>query len=178
MYIAHGTVLDEFHKGSTRLHMDLTDAINVMLWAADLSDGNPGYAEWTMFGPTAAPLINKFLEENYFDGPSDPIHSQQIYLTPSMLSRLENEYHVKPFIIKQYPGDAVVIPAGCPHQVRSLSQARATKHIIESDHLATGRQLCGCNEDCNRFRFRRKSCTNCACHGWLPNPSVGHEIGR
>ena len=132
MYIAHGTVQDEFHKGSTRIHVDLTDALNVMLWAANLSDGSSGYAEWTIFERAAAPLINKFLEENYFDGPSDPIHSQQIYLTPAMLSHLEKEYHVKPFIIKQYPGDAVVIPAGCPHQVRSLSTVNRGQRIIST----------------------------------------------
>lgn len=121
MYIANGTTQAESRHGSTRLHEDLTDAVNLMLWAGSLSDGQQGYAEWHIFDADDVPALREFLEKAGFSGPGDSIHSQQIYLTPSALDRLYNEFHVKPYLIKQYPGDAVFIPAGCPHQVHNLT---------------------------------------------------------
>ncbi|KAF7969063.1 hypothetical protein HWV62_28411 [Athelia sp. TMB] len=48
-YVAQGTKQDDEHSGSTVLHMDLTSAVNVMIWCADLAPGTPGYAVWHIF---------------------------------------------------------------------------------------------------------------------------------
>jgi lysine-specific demethylase 3 len=37
-----------------------------------------------------------------------------------MLKRLKSDCDVEPFVIIQYLGDAVFIPAGAPHQVRNI----------------------------------------------------------
>jgi hypothetical protein len=120
MYCAYASVPDNDHHGSTKLHMDLTDAQNIMLFAAKFpADGKPGGADWDLFKPEDADAIREFLRaECGFQGPEDPIHSQTVYLTPEMLDVLWKKYGVKPYKITQYAKQSVCIPAGCAHQVR------------------------------------------------------------
>ena len=117
MYNATETVPDDSHHGSTKLHMDVMDALNRMLWAADSQDGKPGCAKWHIFDAIDAPLLCKFAIERGFTNLGDPIHSQMIHLNPQLLKRLFEEYRIRPYTIFQYPGDVVFIPAYCAHQV-------------------------------------------------------------
>ncbi|CAA7050954.1 unnamed protein product [Microthlaspi erraticum] len=49
-----------------------------------------------------------------------PIHDQCFYLTRYHIMRLKEEYGIEPWTFVQKLGDAVLIPVGCPHQVRNL----------------------------------------------------------
>ncbi|KAK3159548.1 hypothetical protein QOZ80_2AG0151450 [Eleusine coracana subsp. coracana] len=49
-----------------------------------------------------------------------PIHDQSFYLTSKHKRELKEEYGVEPWTFEQKLGEAVFIPAGCPHQVRNL----------------------------------------------------------
>ncbi|KAL5170641.1 Lysine-specific demethylase JMJ25 [Glycine soja] len=49
-----------------------------------------------------------------------PIHDQVFYLTSYHKSKLKEEFGVEPWTFIQNLGEAVFIPAGCPHQVRNL----------------------------------------------------------
>jgi JmjC domain, hydroxylase len=119
-YNALASVQDNYHSGSTKLHKDLTDAVNVMLWASELAKDVPGCALWHIFPAVTSRIINEFLRRQGFKGLGDLIHLQQVYLTPALLDLLFKETGVRPWAILQQPGDAVYIPAGCAHQVRPL----------------------------------------------------------
>ncbi|KAI0058397.1 Clavaminate synthase-like protein [Artomyces pyxidatus] len=126
MYIAHGTsnLPSEDCRGSTRLHLDLTSAVNLALYAGKTIDGAPGYALWHLFPPSSLGRVRDYIRKDV-DSKStgDPIHNQETYLTPSMLHVLAEEYGVTPYTIHQYPGQAVFIPAGCAHQVSNQADA-------------------------------------------------------
>jgi lysine-specific demethylase 3 len=105
-------------KGSTRLHMDMADAVNVMLHAAQTPDGKPGSAAWDLFRAEDSVKIRQFLRKK-FKGQfqNDPIHSQLFYLDSDSRKELYEELGVMSYRVYQYPGDAIFIPAGCAHQV-------------------------------------------------------------
>lgn len=117
MYNSYMTTIDNTHHGSTQLHQDLTDALNLMVWTA----GTIG-AVWHIFLPEDTAKVTQFIEDNtslcgYDPTNGHPIHSQQVYLTPFLLNLLFVNCNVRPFVIFQLAGHIVVIPAGCLHQV-------------------------------------------------------------
>jgi hypothetical protein len=115
IYMALASKQIDGYSGSTRLHCDLCDAINIMVY----SEPPTGAALWHIFKISDVAKIRAYLCGN-FNHPSqdDPIHSQRYYLGPTNLAELRDVYDVVPFTIHQTVGESVFIPAGCPHQVR------------------------------------------------------------
>ncbi|QRV72004.1 JmjC domain, hydroxylase [Ceratobasidium sp. AG-Ba] len=111
-------------QGSTRLHMDMADAVNIMMYANNCKDGKPGTAVWDIFQAADADKIRDYLRR-HFDSKTtkyrDPIHSQMFYLDSDHRRRLFEEEGVYSWRIYQRPGEAVFIPAGCAHQVCNLA---------------------------------------------------------
>lgn len=139
-------------KGTTRLHMDMADAVNVMLYAAPTPDGAPGCAVWDVYDASDAGKIRDFLK-NKFKGKfqNDPIHSQMFYLDCDLRKELYDEFGVKSYRVYQNPGDVVFIPAGCAHQARcfSLEPILATRTLTQL--RMSGVQFSRLHEDRDRF---------------------------
>lgn len=123
-------------KGTTNLHLDLTDAMNIMLFSAGgtlapasstTAKGIPACgAIWDIFPPSASLGIRTYLNSTAYREShpgaviqDDPIHRQCYYLTETDLTTLSSEYGVQSHRIFQQPGEAVFVPAGCCHQVRN-----------------------------------------------------------
>ena len=119
MYNAQASFESAGSQGSTRLHLDMADAINIMTYASPRADGRPGGAAWDIFkaGDTAA--LRRFLHSKFADKyHGDPIHAQKFYLDATLRAELYRDYGVVSHRIFQKPGEVVFIPAGCAHQVR------------------------------------------------------------
>ena len=133
MYNSLASSQEPGSKGSTRLHMDMADALNVMLYASKCEDGTEGYAVWDLFRAEDSDKLRGFLRSKFGQAKNggqgmpamgggvviahDPIHRQQFYLDVELRQALFDECGVKSYRVYQRPGDGVFIPAGCAHQV-------------------------------------------------------------
>ncbi|CRK91833.1 CLUMA_CG005455, isoform A [Clunio marinus] len=145
-------------QGSTNLHLDVSDAINVMVhvskpfdWhlapnqysaeainkALDAAGADkvdkyfhlnnvklPG-AIWHIYPAHQADEIRKILNAVAIERGKplgvndDPIHDQNWYIDVELRQRFK-ENDIEEYMIVQYEGDAVFIPAGAPHQVLNV----------------------------------------------------------
>jgi len=72
MYIALASSQETGSKGSTRLHMDMADALNVMLYSSTCEDGSEGYAVWDLFKAEDSDKIRMFLRRRFGYGTPPP----------------------------------------------------------------------------------------------------------
>ncbi|CAL8466277.1 g5813 [Coccomyxa elongata] len=150
-YVAFGRVKEhEGHGDSvTKLHCDLSDAVNIICHVAGNGTGAtircgntpadtakvPSYgragAVWDIWPrdsrePLAAYLrahAAEFAAEGLNLDPEKilhPIHDQDFFLTAKHRAQLKEEFGVESWHFEQHANEAVFIPAGCPHQVRNL----------------------------------------------------------
>lgn len=136
MYIALATTDEEGSKGSTRLHMDMADGINIMVHAEPRADGSPGVAAWDLFRTEDADRLRRFLKRRFgANGQHDPILSQQYYLDAALRKELYDDHGIRSHRVYQRPGEAVFIPAGCAHQVCILATSSAADITMKPSRL-------------------------------------------
>ncbi|XP_050381358.1 lysine-specific demethylase JMJ26-like [Argentina anserina] len=96
----------------------------------EVNDAGEGGALWDIFRVQDVPKLEQYIKKHcrefrHFECRPlkqvvHPIHDQTIYLTMEHKRKLKAEYGIEPWTFVQKLGDAVFIPAGCPHQVRNL----------------------------------------------------------
>ncbi|XWS39594.1 hypothetical protein CRYUN_Cryun18bG0068500 [Craigia yunnanensis] len=89
-----------------------------------------GGAIWDIFRRQDVPKLQDYLKKHFREfryvhccpvsQVFHPIHDQSFFLTMDHKAKLKKEYGVEPWTFVQKLGEAVFIPAGCPHQVRNI----------------------------------------------------------
>ena len=120
MYVALASASEDDRYGTTKLHIDVTDAINVLTWTS--GPPSDGAAIWDIVPYPALPTLREFIRNRgLYTSAGDPIHAQAIFLTNEMIQQFTAQHKFPIWRIHQRLGDAVFIPAGCAHQVSVTS---------------------------------------------------------
>ncbi|KZS87087.1 hypothetical protein SISNIDRAFT_391001, partial [Sistotremastrum niveocremeum HHB9708] len=117
MYNAFASLDGPGSNGSTRLHTDMADAVEVMTYATDSSNS------LDLFRREDLDKIRRFLREEFdLDAIEDSIHKQRFYLDSELREKLYQRHNVSSFRVYRQPGKAIFIPAGCAHQVCNIAE--------------------------------------------------------
>ena len=116
MYVALASSPGHDRYRTTKLHIDMTDAINILTWT--LGPPSDDDAIWDIVPYPALPALRDFIQKRgLYAGVGDPIHAQMIFLTDEVIQQFTDQHNFPIWRIRQRLGDAVFIPAGCAHQV-------------------------------------------------------------
>ncbi|XP_057961543.1 lysine-specific demethylase JMJ26 isoform X2 [Malania oleifera] len=106
------------------------DGANFPGFPAEGKTERKGSALWDIFRREDVPQLQAYLRKHSrefrhtYCSPVEqvvhPIHDQSFYLTMEHKRKLKEEFGIEPWTFEQRLGEAVFIPAGCPHQVRNL----------------------------------------------------------
>ncbi|CAH8335156.1 unnamed protein product [Eruca vesicaria subsp. sativa] len=98
--------------------------------ASENSKAVHGGAVWDIFRREDVPKLIEYLKRHkhefrqLYNEPVKsifhPIHDQTMFLNESQKKQLKEEFDIEPWTFEQHLGEAVFIPAGCPHQVRNI----------------------------------------------------------
>lgn len=105
-----------------------------------------GGALWDIFRREDIPKLQDYLLKHCqdfrhsrnisADSVVHPIHDQTFYLNEGHKKKLKEEYQVEPWTFEQHLGEAVFIPAGCPHQVRNLKSCiKVALNFVSPENL-------------------------------------------
>ncbi|XP_052308474.1 lysine-specific demethylase JMJ28 isoform X3 [Populus trichocarpa] len=86
-------------------------------------------AQWDVFRRQDVPKLAEYLRRHFNEFTYTyglqkhmvhPILDQNFFLDASHKMRLKEEFKIEPWSFEQHVGEAVIIPAGCPYQIRNL----------------------------------------------------------
>ncbi|XP_021750702.1 lysine-specific demethylase JMJ25-like isoform X2 [Chenopodium quinoa] len=146
-YIAYGCA-QELGSGDcvTKLHYHMSDVVNILTHTTEgtlhlgkgarpsgILEGSEDKSEgalWDIFRREDVLKLQEYLKGHYTEFRHDhcsplsqvihPVHDQTFYLNEEHKRKLKEVYGIEPWTFVQKLGEAVLIPAGCLHQVRNL----------------------------------------------------------
>ncbi|XP_028921484.1 lysine-specific demethylase hairless [Ornithorhynchus anatinus] len=163
---AYGVSPQRGHLGTKNLSVEVTDFVNILVHAeASLPgwhraqrelltspDGEELWAPgsqagmvWHVYRAQDTQRIRRFLQMVCPAGAGtlDPGVPGSCYLDAGLRRRLREEWGVNGWTLLQSPGEAVLVPAGAPHQVQGLvSTVSVTQYFLSPESIALSSQLC------------------------------------
>ncbi|KAM9070221.1 lysine-specific demethylase hairless isoform 4-T6 [Sarcophilus harrisii] len=157
------------HLGTKNLCVEVTDLISVLVHAEApvptwhraqkelltclegeglWSPGSQVGAVWHVFRAQDAQRICRFLQMVRKVCPSgagtlDPGSPGNCYLDTALRRRLREEWGVSGWTLLQAPGEAVLVPAGAPHQVQGLvNSVSVNQYFLSPETIGLSIQLC------------------------------------
>ncbi|KAM7142493.1 lysine-specific demethylase hairless isoform 1-T1 [Molossus nigricans] len=173
LWAAYGVSPHRGHLGTKNLCVEVTDLVSVLVRAeAPLpawhraqkdflsgldgeglwSPGSQVSSVWHVFRAQDAQRIRRFLQMVCPAGAGnlEPGTPGSCYLDAGLRRRLREEWGVSCWTLLQAPGEAVLVPAGAPHQVQGLvSTVSVTQHFMSPETSALSAQLCHQSPDCH-----------------------------
>ena len=105
------------------------------------SEGRTAGALWDIFRTEDQERLVGFLwkvarEEGTAERLAHPIHDANFYVDAAMRKRLWQEAGVQSYRFLQHEGEAVFVPAGCPHQVVNIrSSIKVAQDFVSPEHI-------------------------------------------
>lgn len=166
LWAAYGVSPHCGHLGTKNLCVEVTDLVSVLVRAEaplptwhraqkDFLSGLDGEGLWSpgsqvstvwhVFRAQDTQRIRRFLQMVCPAGAGnlEPGTPGSCYLDARLRRRLREEWGVSCWTLLQAPGEAVLVPAGAPHQVQGLvSTVSITQHFLSPETSALSTQLC------------------------------------
>ncbi|XP_057439676.1 lysine-specific demethylase JMJ27 isoform X2 [Lotus japonicus] len=113
-----------------------------------------GAAVWDIFRRQDVPKLIEYLRKHKkefrhinnqpVDSVIHPIHDQTLFLNERHKKQLKREFNIEPWTFEQHLGEAVFIPAGCPHQVRNRQSCiKVALDFVSPENVEECLQLTG-----------------------------------
>ncbi|XP_039099660.1 lysine-specific demethylase hairless isoform X2 [Hyaena hyaena] len=166
LWAAYGVSPHRGHLGTKNLCVEVTDLVSVLVraeaplpaWHRSQKDflsgldgeglwspGSQVSTVWHVFRAQDTQRIRRFLQMVCPAGAGklEPGTPGSCYLDAGLRRRLREEWGVSCWTLLQAPGEAVLVPAGAPHQVQGLvSTVSVTQHFLSPETSALSAQLC------------------------------------
>ncbi|XP_010529387.1 PREDICTED: uncharacterized protein LOC104806269 isoform X2 [Tarenaya hassleriana] len=92
--------------------------------------------QWDIFRRQDVPKLMEYLKKHSHKKVSHPPLDRSYYLDAYHKKQLREEFEIEPWTFDQHVGEAVIIPAGCPYQIRKVkSCVNVELNFVSPEHV-------------------------------------------